>query len=690
MNRSWLFIAALTLPLLVSLAGCGDDSTVIDAGMDGGDAALDADAGPVIPDGAELCETDADCDDGILCTNDGCLEIGICRHTADNAVCANDVFCDGVEICDARAGGCVMGDPNACNDDDVCTLDRCDEASKTCQQVPRDFDGDGAVDWHCEGGTDCDDRNPNLSPLTNEICADGVDNDCDEVIDEADCGRSPYDTCDDPFDVSAGGRFFVNNEGAMTDYGLSCAGMRTDVVLTLTTTEAHDVSIRADGAGVTAVSLRTTCEDMATEVECESGFPGEARIRSLPAGSYFVIVSDSGRGEIEVEVDLDPPTPAPTNETCSAPEDLTGGGAVSGSFLDVDDDYTMRCGFSGQADLVYRFTTTEIQDVRVTLVGSSGDTMNFAVQSVCGDDASTLRCARGTPAGSVVHELPAGTYYLLIEGPSYREVDFTLDVEILPPTAAPVGDSCDTAVPLTVGTTELGTLADKEDDIEISCGFFYRDAVHSFEITERRDVTLTVDGGGTFMYTSVRTTCDDDTTQLRCSSGNPSRVRLRDLAPGTYYVIVESFRGTGYNITVETSAPTMVTPVTGNEDCGTAQVVPETGGLFTGTSLGAVNDYETSLCGASARAPDVAFELTLTTTKRVIANTDGSSFDTVLHVHEPVCASMTERYCDDDGGDGSTSLIDETLTPGTWFFVVDGFGTSAGGDYTFEVQVLDP
>ena len=45
---------------------------------------------------------------------------------------------------------------------------------------------------------------------------------------------------------------------------------------------------------------------------------------------------------------------------------------------------------------------------------------------------------------------------------------------------------------------------------------------------------------------------------------------------------------------------------------------------------------------------------------------------------------------DDDGGDGSTSLIDETLTAGTWFFVVDGFGSSPGGDYTFEVQVLDP
>jgi len=673
------------------LAACGDDSGT-DAGADGGDASMDGDmdSGVVIPDGAELCETDEQCDDGVGCTTDGCLPAGFCRHTPDNSFCSNDVFCDGVEICDVRAGGCVMGDPNACNDDDVCTLDRCDEESKTCIQTPRDFDEDGAVDWHCEGGDDCDDRNPNLSPLTNEVCGDMIDNDCDEEVDEASCGRAPYDTCDDMFDVTGGGRFFVSNEGAMADYGLSCAGSRRDIVLTFTTTEEQDLSIRADGAGVTAVSLRTTCDDTAAELECESGFPGQARMRSLPAGTYFVIVSDSGIGEIEIEVDFSPPTPPPANETCATPEDVSGGATVMGSFLDVDDDLSMSCGFSRQPDLVYSFTTTETQDVRINLVSTTSDTMNFAVQSTCGDDMTTVRCTRGSPAGSTIHELPAGTYYLVIEGPSFREVDFTLDVEFLSPTPAPAGDTCATAEALTLGVTTLGTLADKEDDVDVSCGFFYRDSVYSFTTTSRQDVTVNVDGGGTFMYVSVRSDCESDASQLRCTSGNPSRARLRDLRRGTYYVIVESFRGTGFNITVDATTPTMVTPVSGNGDCSTAYVVPPTGGLFTGTTLGETNDYETSLCGASARSPDVAFELTLTESKRVVANTDGSAFDTILHVHDAACASMAERYCDDDGGDGSASLIDQTLTAGTWYFIVDGFGTSSEGDYTFEVQILDP
>jgi hypothetical protein len=301
-----------------------------------------------------------------------------------------------------------------------------------------------------------------------------------------------------------------------------------------------------------------------------------------------------------------------------------------------------------------------------------------------------VRCSRGSPAGTTVHELAAGTYFLIIEGPSFREVDFTLDLELLPPTPVPAGDVCSSAVPLTLGTATLGTLADKEDDIDISCGFSYRDMVYSFTTTARRDVTVNVDGGGTFMYVSVRSTCSDGASQLRCTSGSPSRARLRDLAAGTYYVIVESFRGTSFTITVDATAPTPVTPVTGNDNCASAHVVPATGGLFTGTTLGAANDYETTLCGASARSPDVTFQLTLASAKRVVANTDGSAFDTVLHVHEAACASMSERYCDDDGGDGSASVIDQSLGAGTWFFVVDGYGTSSQGDYTFEVQVFDP
>jgi hypothetical protein len=102
-----------------------------------------------------------------------------------------------------------------------------------------------------------------------------------------------------------------------------------------------------------------------------------------------------------------------------------------------------------------------------------------------------------------------------------------------------------------------------------------------------------------------------------------------------------------------------------------------------------INDYTTSSCGAGASAGDAVFRLDLTASKRVIASTAGSAYDTVLHVHEAACASGAERYCDDDGVDGLASLIDRTLTPGSWYFVVDGWGTYTGA-YYFELTVSDP
>ncbi len=701
MTRLGLFLGLAT-SLVTALGACGDD------GDGGGDAGSAEDGGEMdaatpdggIPDGARLCETDEECDDGVFCTRNICDPVGYCRNPVDPAVCDDGVFCNGVEQCDPIRG-CVPGPPETCNDSDVCTIDSCDEEGKTCRQAPRDFDGDGEVDWHCEDGsgeegTDCDDRDPTRGSTLAEICMDGIDNDCDGDVDEDTaedpCGRPAHDACDDPLDVSAGGSFLVSNVGARADYSLTCGGSgRRDVVLELTLAEPKDVSIEADGEGVTAVALRTTCDDRTAEIDCSDGFPGRVRTRSLDAGTYFVIVTDSGVGEIVVDVDIADATDPPTNESCADPIDVSAGGSFTGSTVDVNDDVSTACGFGAAPDLVYSFTTTEAKDVRIGLSSPTGDTMSFAVRSACADAGTTLRCVRGNPAGTILHELPAGTYYVIAEGPSYREVDFRMDVDFFDPTPSPPGDSCASAIALELDTPTLGTLSDKQDDHDVSCGFFYQDAVYSFTLTERRDVTVLVDGGGTYMYASLRTDCDDGATQLRCTSGNPSRSRLRDLAAGTYYVLVESYRGTGFTVTVETSAPTTAVDVSGNETCATAHVVPATGGLFRGDTTAMLGDYTTSLCGGSAGSNDAVFQLDLTESKHVVASTDGSSFDTVLHAHESACASGAERYCDDDGADGSrTSLIDRTLTPGTWYFVVDGWGSSSAGAYFFEVTVTDP
>ncbi len=687
------------VPLLVVLVGCGGDGEQADGGLDGAaaDAVVDGPSGSDGGDGGREagplgrpCSSDEDCDDGIDCTAESC-QMGRCQVVADHAACNDGVYCNGVEQCHPRRG-CVAGEPVACDDFDPCTIDACDEETKSCQHAPRDFDEDGEVDFRCMGGTDCDDFDPARGARIAERCGNGVDDDCDGDVDEADCGRPPHDDCADPLDVSAGGRFVLDTAGAAPDHDLSCAprGSQRDVVLRLSLDAPRDVDVVAEGESLVWLAMGTTCGDPATELECHLGFPGRLRARNVPAGEYFLVVKDaSDGGELVVDVTLSAPTPDPANADCSDPLDVSAGGRFEGTLVDVSDSTTLACG-SGGPDAVHRFTLTEPRDVVVALNSTSGtDSMAFELRSSCDDEGSALRCTRGEPALARYHQLPAGTYYLWVEGASGLEVDYRLEIAFEAPTPPPPGDVCDDPIVLTPGEPYVGTLLDKQDDLPTRCGFDYRDAVHRFTLTEPSDVLLTADGGGSFVSLSVRSACASEPSELRCDSGSPATTRLRALPAGDYYVVVESYRASGYSLQLDVSPPTPVTDVSGNDTCASAFVVPSGGGFFRGDTSGLADDYGGS-CGGSATSPDVAFQVELAERKRLVARTDGSGFDTVLTLHRGACGEATERECDDDGGEGTASMIDRVLEPGTWFVVVDGFGSGSSGEYLLEVTLADP
>ncbi len=688
MELTWRGVTAMGGVLKASvfacllLVGCGDDSAPVDVGPDALDGGVDAgddsgfDAGPP-------CMSDAECDDGVSCTRDLC-DRGVCLHRDDIAMCDDGIFCNGMERCDRILGRCVAGDFQSCNDMDVCTIDRCDEEAKICRHAPRDFDEDGEADWNCTGGTDCDDRDPTRSTSVAEVCGDSIDNDCDELVDEATCGRPDHDACDDALDISAGGFFEVSTVGARPDHDLGCAPTgRPDVVFTFTLDSPKDVTLRAEGGSLTYAALRTVCDSRADQLECVSGFPGQVRSRALAAGTYYVLVADIG-GDLALEALFDEPTDPPSNEQCDAPLDISAGGHFEGSFVDVGDELMTRCTSGSAPDLVYAFTLEEERDVSFA-AASEGGTVVAEVQQPCGGDS--LRCVRGRTAAGRLHRAQPGTYYLVVEGPGDREVDFGLDISFDEPSEPPAGDLCTDALPLVPGEEAMGTLRDKQDDIETSCGFFYRDAVHSFELTERSDVTL--EASGAYLTLALLTECGGG-EELRCRSGSPARTVARDLSPGTYYVVVESSSAGDYALTLDVQPPTPVVDVSGNDTCETAWEIPAAGGFFRGSTDIAIPDYETRSCGASARSKDVAFRLELDRTQRVVAHTGGSGFDTVLHLHSDSCMSEGEVACDDDGGDGSASRIDRTLEAGIHFLIVDGWGSSNQGDYFLEVQVLEP
>ena len=151
------------------------------------------------------------CPEGTCRPDFVCVSIDTRSGPQDACLPAPDTFCqtcsssvecgDAFDICAPLAGGdyCIV---DCANDPDICPLGftcgligSVDDGTIVQQCVPNNgiccVDGDGDVYGEGGGcmGSDCDDSNPDVYGSAPELC-DGLDNDCDEMIDNMviDCG----------------------------------------------------------------------------------------------------------------------------------------------------------------------------------------------------------------------------------------------------------------------------------------------------------------------------------------------------------------------------------------------------------------------------------------------------------------------------------------------------------------------
>ncbi len=103
-----------------------------------------------------------------------------CVNDAD---CDDAVFCNGVERCEVRQGEgvCAAGVALACAEAFGTCGGRCNELSQTCVAVNpgTDADGDGHASFLCDGD-DCDDTDATRYPGNTELC-DDHDEDCNDA-----------------------------------------------------------------------------------------------------------------------------------------------------------------------------------------------------------------------------------------------------------------------------------------------------------------------------------------------------------------------------------------------------------------------------------------------------------------------------------------------------------------------------
>ncbi len=169
------------------------------------------------------CLVDADCDDGVECTQDNCdLALGICSFAPDDALC-DDL--DGCTTDRCETAGCVFEptpgcctESAQCDDGNPCTDDLCEAGQCVSHNnsIACD-DGDpcttndlcaggacaGAPIPNCGGGTQ-----PPDVPEPSDADGDGVDDDLDtcpdtpagEAVDDAGCACTQRDADEDGFD----------------------------------------------------------------------------------------------------------------------------------------------------------------------------------------------------------------------------------------------------------------------------------------------------------------------------------------------------------------------------------------------------------------------------------------------------------------------------------------------------------
>jgi len=363
--------------------------------------------------------------------------------------------------------------------------------------------------------------------------------------------------------------------GSAVDDGTGRCGVGngSDVVyqFTLAAPQAVKVDLAAEDPLVPMVYVRKSCSDTGqSEEACAVGAAkATAEHGALAAGTYYVFVDGLGRsaGDFTLTVTKSAPVAAPNDncpEAAAMSLDAGGGWSATGTTVGAVNHTGGTCSGSSGGDVVFQFTTSAAHKATVSVTPDAASKTYAPViylRRTCAETGPSELACGYTPtalavASAVVNNLPAGTYFVWVDGYLGSAGKFRLDVKLEAPVLPPANDVCAAPVALTRGVQVSGDTSIANADYggtlgavcsgEMAGNAKGRDLVYRYTPTTSGPFTIELAPSAwdaSLWYTTG--TCGDAAACVhgsdRYGDGTLETLTVQGVAGTTYFIVVDTY-----------------------------------------------------------------------------------------------------------------------------------------------------
>lgn len=402
----------------------------------------------------------------------------------------------------------------------------------------------------------------------------------------------------------------------------------------------------------------------------------------LPAGTYFVVVDgfsllDAGPYRLDVNCS----DGGSTFGTCFNPISITCETPYNGTTFDGQTNFSSySCGaqqYQGK-EKVHEFTISQTSDITASISGLNGEDLSLFLLDAC----NPTLCNVGGDTTLNALSLPAGTYYLVVDGAgtdTTQQGNYYLELSCNP--VGPIQGDCGNPIALTCGATINGSTSNGQTNFgQYNCTLDQHagpEKIHEFVITDTSDIYASITGlNGEDLDLILLNSCAQNT----CDTVSDSVLNVTGLLPGTYYLVVDGHGTDTSNNGNYTLQFNCFTSGQTTGDCSTPLSLV-CGIPLNGNTTNASNNFEIYSCNTQTYSGNENIhEIVLNDTTDIdvsLSNLNGEDLNLFL------LSSCDTSSCI---ANADTSLSANNLLPGTYYLVVDGTDTNQFGTYTLNLS----